>query len=137
MIVSGCAYANASNTVANWIDENGGQVSRAVSITATEIVNNVPTTVSIPEPDLAAWMAQGNTPAAYVAPTIPPTVAAKAALDEADITMLRISEAVSLGSNSWTNTDVVAWVNYRRSLRSIVDSNTGSLPSKPSYPAGT
>jgi hypothetical protein len=65
---------------------------------------------------------------------------AQAALDDSDTTMHRIAEAVSLGLNSWTGTDVVAWVDYRRSLRAIVSASSGTpgtLPTKPAYPAGT
>lgn len=63
--------------------------------------------------------------------------AAQAALPESDTTMHRIGEAVGLGLNSWTSTDVVAWVNYRRSLRAIIKNSGGTMPSKPAYPAGT
>ena len=67
-------------------------------------------------------------------------VAAQAALDNSDITMHRIAEAVSLGLNSWTGGDVVAWVDYRRSLRAILSASSGMpgvLPVRPPYPAGT
>lgn len=85
-----------------------------------------------------AWLAAGNTPDPAPAPPQPPMSSqAQAALDKADTTMLRINEAISLGLNSWTGADVVAWVNYRRELRSIVSSNAGSLPTQPAYPAGT
>lgn len=73
----------------------------------------------------------------YVAPTPLPSSQAQLLLDKADITMLRIAEAVSLGLNSWTGADVVMWVNYRRSLRTIVSSNIGPLLTQPAYPAGT
>ncbi len=60
------------------------------------------------------------------------------ALAESDKTMLRIQEAVSLGLTTWATGDIVAWVNYRRSLRTLVTSNVAqSLPSKPAYPANT
>lgn len=62
---------------------------------------------------------------------------AMAALAESDKTMLRVQEAISLGLTTATTADVVTWVNYRRSLRSIVSSQSGTLPSKPSYPANT
>ena len=59
-------------------------------------------------------------------------------LAEADKTMLRIQEAISLGLTTALATDVVAWVNYRKSLRTLVTSTTAqSLPSKPAYPSGT
>jgi hypothetical protein len=66
---------------------------------------------------------------------------AQTALSDADVTMTRIMEAVALGSNSWTSPDVVAFVNYRRSLRAVLSSPTGdptqSLPTKPAFPSGT
>jgi hypothetical protein len=61
-------------------------------------------------------------------------------LDDADRTVLRVTEAVALGLNSWTSADVVAWVNYRRALRTILSESTGTpgtLPAPPAYPAGT
>lgn len=58
-------------------------------------------------------------------------------LSDSDITMHRIAEAISLGLNSWTGTDVVAWVDYRRALRVIITNQGGALPTKPAYPAGT
>jgi hypothetical protein len=65
---------------------------------------------------------------------------AKKDLADTDRTMLRISEAVALGSNSWTSSDVSAFVEYRRSLRAIqngTDTQSTTLPSKPPFPAGT
>ena len=62
------------------------------------------------------------------------------ALAASDTAMHRIAEAVSLGLNSWTGTDVVAWTNYRRELRAISDGSdltATALPAKPAYPAGT
>lgn len=60
------------------------------------------------------------------------------ALDASDITMGRISEAVALGTNSWTGTDVVAYVNYRRALRVLLRATTpATIPTAPAYPAGT
>lgn len=85
-----------------------------------------------------AWVALGNTP--DPAPALPePSITAQAlvALENADITMHRVSEAISLGLNSCTNADVQAWVNYRRELRAIISSNTGPLPTQPAYPTGT
>ena len=62
----------------------------------------------------------------------------QAALDATDTTMHRIAEGISLGSTSWTATDVVAWVTYRRALRALLASTAaGTLPSRPAYPAGT
>jgi hypothetical protein len=63
---------------------------------------------------------------------------AEALLAKADTVMHRIVEAVALGQNSWTNADVVAWVNYRRALRAIISGAIGnSLPTQPPYPQGT
>ena len=64
---------------------------------------------------------------------------AQVALDKSDTTMHRIAEAVALGKNSWTSADVVAWVNYRISLRTIISSSSGTveaLPARPPFPAG-
>ena len=64
-------------------------------------------------------------------------VQAQIALQKSDNTMHRIVEAVSLGLTTWTTADVVAWVNYRRSLRDIINGNSSTLPDKPAYPANT
>lgn len=62
---------------------------------------------------------------------------AQAALTVSDKTMLRISEAVSLGLTTWTTPDVVAYIQYRRSLRDLVASKVVTpIPSAPPYPAG-
>jgi hypothetical protein len=87
---------------------------------------------------------------ATLTPVAPPTSAevsaptltmlsARRALCSSDITMHRIVEAVSLGLNSWTAADVVAFVTYRRDLRAIANGSTAttSLPSRPPNPAGT
>jgi hypothetical protein len=68
--------------------------------------------------------------------------AALAEIQNTDVQMARIAEAVSLGLNSWNNADVQAWVNYRRALRAILTQSQPStiptaLPTKPAYPAGT
>lgn len=62
---------------------------------------------------------------------------AQIALSDSDTTMLRIAESVSLGAKSWTDTDVVAWVNYRRLLRLLAAGASGAWPTKPAYPTGT
>lgn len=63
---------------------------------------------------------------------------ANSLLIQSDDTMHRIAEAVALGLNSWTNADVVAWVNWRRALRVIADgSSNNDIPTQPAYPAGT
>jgi len=88
---------------------------------------------------------------AFVAPAIPTPSSAQlwsayqssalAKLSDADVTMARVVEAVSLGLTSFTASDVVAFVNYRRALRAIVSATSGdptqALPTKPAYPSGT
>ena len=62
----------------------------------------------------------------------------QAALSSSDDTMKRVQEAISLGTNSATSADVVAFVNYRRALRALLSSTTvTTIPAKPAYPAGT
>ena len=89
-----------------------------------------------------AWVAAGNTP------TFIPTIQAALGVvingtdlfSLTDITMSRIAEAVALGLNTWTGSDIVAYVNYRRALRAIIsgtDTTTTSIPHAPAYPAGT
>lgn len=67
---------------------------------------------------------------------------ALAALADSDKTMHRIGEAVALGKTTWTATDVVAFVQWRQSLRAIQSQPQpatipSSLPTRPAYPAGT
>lgn len=66
---------------------------------------------------------------------------AQAKLSDSDITMSRTVEAVALGLTTFTTGDVVAFVDYRRALRSIVSASSGDptqpLPTKPTYPSGT
>lgn len=67
---------------------------------------------------------------------------AKAALDASDTTMHRITEAVSLGLTTLTTADVVAFMQWRRDLRSILSQSQPAttptaLPTKPAYPANT
>lgn len=65
----------------------------------------------------------------------------KAALSSSDATMIRIIEGSALGLTSLTQPDVVAFVNYRRSLRTILNETMPNialpLPIVPTYPAGT
>lgn len=62
---------------------------------------------------------------------------AKRLLDKSDTTMLRVQEAISLGLTTPTTADVVAWVEYRKALRAIISTKTGTLPTQPPYPANT
>lgn len=67
---------------------------------------------------------------------------AKAALEATSSTMERIVEGVSAGTCAFANADVVAFMNYRKSLRAILAEVQPStiptaLPSRPAYPAGT
>ena len=62
----------------------------------------------------------------------------QSAINASDETMKRVQEAISLGTNSATSPDVVAFVQYRRALRTLLSSSTvTTLPAKPAYPAGT
>ena len=63
--------------------------------------------------------------------------AAQANLDAADITMLRVADAVALGKTTYTTADVVAFVNWRVALRNDVKNGTTTAGPKPPYPAGT
>lgn len=87
-----------------------------------------------------AWVSQGNTPdpipqSHYLWSFISQI---QGAINESDKTMLRVNEAISLGLNTITSEDVVAYVDYRRTLRSLLASQSvTNIPSKPPYPAGT
>lgn len=64
------------------------------------------------------------------------------ALESSDTAMHRIAEAVAVGATAWTAADVVAFVNWRRSLRTILVQSQPTtlppaLPARPPYPAGT
>jgi len=55
-----------------------------------------------------------------------------------DLVHKRIGEAVALGLTSWTNPDVLKWVEYQRSLRALLPANEQTvLPKQPPYPSGT
>lgn len=89
-----------------------------------------------------AWVSAGNSPTVITSVTaaMSAVIMGTDMLVDSDITMTRITEAVILGLNTWTATDVVAWVNYRRALRNIVngtDTTSTAIPTKPAYPAGT
>jgi hypothetical protein len=67
---------------------------------------------------------------------------AKNALEKTSITVERVAEAISLGLATWSAPDVVAFMQYRRDLRAILnqaqpDIIPESLPISPAYPAGT
>jgi hypothetical protein len=121
--ISGGYWSIAGNSAQVWSSATNG----LVSITSTPY---------------AAWLAAGNTPTNIdsVNAAMGVVIRETGLLDDSDTTMHRIAEAVSLGLNTWTGTDVVAWVNWRRALRAIIDgsdSSSVSIPSRPSYPAGT
>lgn len=90
-----------------------------------------------------AWVAAGNSIAPYVAPAKTWQDfqgLAKGALVSADITVHRIAEGVALGLTTWTAPDVVTYMTYRRALRTIISTPTGTpgtLPAAPAYPNGT
>ena len=91
-----------------------------------------------------AWVAAGNTATPYTAPArtwANVQADALAALNRSDTTMHRITEAISLGLTMQTSADTVAYVQWRRSLRSIVSAATGDattvIPAEPPYPTGT
>lgn len=67
---------------------------------------------------------------------------AQAALNKTDITVNRITEGVVKGTCALTNADVVAYMNYRESLRAILtqaqpSTIPTSLPTPAPYPVGT
>lgn len=69
-------------------------------------------------------------------------LSAKLALMSSDETVTRVSEAISLGLTTATTSDVVTFMQYRKSLRAILTQAQPttiptSLPTKPPYPANT
>lgn len=94
-----------------------------------------------------AWQAEGNTATPFEKQ--PMTweayqAMAKAALDQSTVTVTRITEAVSLGDTTLTTPDVVAYMQWRRQLRYIIQAKNGgtvpassALPAQPPFPAGT
>lgn len=93
--------------------------------------------------EFMSWQAEGNSAVPYQPPA--PTFAdfqasAKVALDKTSVTMERITEGVALGTTTLQAADVVAFMQYRRQLRTIISAKSGTpgtLPSQPAYPAGT
>lgn len=66
-----------------------------------------------------------------------PQIEAHALLIQADRTMLRVLDAVSLGETTLDAPDVRAWAEYRRDLRVIAAGGSGPLPARPPFPANT
>jgi hypothetical protein len=63
---------------------------------------------------------------------------AKNALAATDKTVTRVTEAVSIGTTTWDTSDVVAYMNYRKSLRAEISATTvGTLPIAPPFPKNT
>jgi hypothetical protein len=66
---------------------------------------------------------------------------ATAELKSTDTAMLRIAEGVALGLTSWTQADVVTFVQHRRAVREILRTTTlptpPTLPARPAYPMGS
>lgn len=87
----------------------------------------------------SGWSVANGALVPYVAPPPDTRAAARAALDASDITMIRVSEAVSLGLTTWTAADVVAFAHWRRTLRAMVSGapTTAAIPTMPAYPAST
>lgn len=99
-------------------------------------------------------LAQPSNPDCYALPETDPRVVAwrspswkdkqaeaQKALADSDTTMLRILEAVALGTSTFNAPDVATFVSYRRNLRSIISAPTGNpsttLPTRPPFPKGT
>lgn len=86
-------------------------------------------------------------PVAYTAPIITSEQAhvilidkAKGVLSRTDIIVTRICEGVALGTCEWDNADVIEYMDYRKSLRNIVngtDTTSISLPVPPALPVGS
>ncbi|MBZ5673721.1 MAG: hypothetical protein LAP61_05685 [Acidobacteriia bacterium] len=121
--------------VNNWYWSISGNASQVWSSAANGLV-------SVTDATYEAWLASGNnpTPIGSVVKAMAVVIEQKGLLDDSDVTMHRIAEAVALSLNSWTGSDVVAFVDYRRALRAIVsgsDTTSTSIPARPSYPTGT
>jgi hypothetical protein len=118
-----------------WYWTVGGDTSRVWSSAGNGFVSSADATYQ-------DWISAGGTPTKVpsVSVALGVVITQTGLLDASDTTMHRVTEAVALGQNSWTNADVVAWVNYRRALRAIIDgSDTTSIaiPARPAYPSGT
>lgn len=125
------------------------QVTKGI---VTNIGNTQPDATWFPfaGPVAIGWLYDGATftPPPPVNPVIPPLSAwakfqydAQVALAKSDTTILRITEAVAKGKNTWASADVQAYLAYRDSLRLIVRTANGDptqpFPVQPAYPAGT
>ena len=76
-----------------------------------------------------AWLAEGNVPAPYVAPSPDIAAEARAALAASDQTVMRCVEAsVAVPAE---------WVAYRQALRDVVSGRATVLPDRPAYTAAT
>lgn len=58
-------------------------------------------------------------------------------LDNSDINMVRLIDAVVRGDTTFNALDAKTFANYREELREVVRGNSSSKPTKPPYPIGT
>jgi hypothetical protein len=98
--------------------------------------------VSVSDVSYQNWLSAGNIPRIMpnVGAAMAVVIQSSGLLDASDTTLHRLSEAIALGLTSWTAADVVAFVGWRRALRSIIagtDTTSTSIPARPSYPSGT
>lgn len=101
--------------------------------------------VPIDNKEYIEWISAGNTPEPEFTQTELDSMAlqtfiqsVQSAIDDTDRTMIRISQGVVLGTCAFTNSDVIAFVNYIHALRALLGSTKAvTLPSKPPYPAGS
>lgn len=91
--------------------------------------------------DLIAGETVSTTKPVIAAPTANAILirSAKTALAATDVSVARILEAVSIGATTLTTADVVAFMQYRTALRSILSGKSTDtvLPTQPPYPANT
>ena len=81
--------------------------------------------------EIAQWQAAADAKAAQETAAVKAALQAQAQalLDKSDVTILRcVSAQITVPTD---------WQTYRVALRSIVSSGTGTIPARPSYPAGT